>query len=364
MFRATGRSVPARLGTTTDDYERLGIQPHVIKPWEDGMRTDGSRGTYEWWYFDAHLDDGAKLVVVFLTKDFTEFKKPLSPMIRIDLTLPDGTSVQRIVELPAETFAASTETCEVRIGDNLFAGDLHAYTIRARVADIEVDLTLTGEVPAWRPETGYWLFGAKGAQYFAWLPAVPQGRVEVTYRAGSTTATTTGVGYHDHNWGNASVLDLMHHWYWARGAAGPYSVIASYITAQRRYGYSALPVFMLCRDGELIGDDGGKVGFEELGRYTDTVTGKPVDNVTRYTYTDGDQRYVITFTRHSDLASNKFIDELKGPKKAAAKLIGFDGAYLRFAGELRVELFEGGRLVETYTDDALWELMYFGKARP
>ncbi|MDX6201052.1 MAG: hypothetical protein QOJ83_552, partial [Frankiales bacterium] len=87
MFRATGRSVPARLGTTTDDYERLGIQPHVIKPWEDGMRTDGSRGTYEWWYFDAHLDDGAKLVVVFLTKDFTEFKKPLSPMIRIDLTL-------------------------------------------------------------------------------------------------------------------------------------------------------------------------------------------------------------------------------------------------------------------------------------
>ncbi|MDX6211702.1 MAG: hypothetical protein QOF82_789, partial [Frankiales bacterium] len=52
MFRATGRPVPARLGTTTDDYERLGIRPHVIKPWEDGMRTDGSRGTYEWWYFD------------------------------------------------------------------------------------------------------------------------------------------------------------------------------------------------------------------------------------------------------------------------------------------------------------------------
>ncbi|MDX6210365.1 MAG: hypothetical protein QOE24_2756, partial [Frankiales bacterium] len=53
-----------------------------------------------------------------------------------------------------------------------------------------------------------------------------------------------------------------------------------------------------------------------------------------------------------------------GPKKAAAKLIGFDGAYLRFAGELRVELFEGERLMETYTDDALWEMMYFGKARP
>jgi hypothetical protein len=37
---------------------------------------------------------------------------------------------------------------------------------------------------------------------------------------------------------------------------------------------------------------------DELGRYTDTATGKPVGNVTRYTYTDGGERYVVTFTRH------------------------------------------------------------------
>jgi hypothetical protein len=48
----------------------------VIKPWEDGMRIGGSPGTYEWWYFDAHLDDGAKLVVVFLTKQFSAGRPP------------------------------------------------------------------------------------------------------------------------------------------------------------------------------------------------------------------------------------------------------------------------------------------------
>jgi hypothetical protein len=213
------------------------------------MRTDGSRGTYGWWYFDAHLDDGATLVVVFLTKEFTALKKPLSPVIRIDLTLPDGTSVQTVVELDAGTFSAATETCDVRIGDNVFAGDLHTYTIRARVEQVEVDITLAGQVPAWRPETGHWRFGEKGEHYFAWLPSVPQGRVEATYRVGGNGRTATGVGYHDHNWGNAPMLDLMHHWYWARGAAGPYSVIASYITAEKRYGYHALPVFMLARDG-------------------------------------------------------------------------------------------------------------------
>jgi len=65
-----------------------------------------------------------------------------------------------------------------------------------------------------------------------------------------------------------------------------------------------------------------------------------------------------------DLVSDKLIDGLKGPKKAAARLAGFDGAYLRFAGELRIEHYQGGQLVESHADDALRELRYFGKARP
>jgi hypothetical protein len=86
--------------------------------------------------------------------------------------------------------------------------------------------------------------------------------------------------------------------------------------------------------------------------------------VTRYTYTDGDVRYVISFTRHSDLASDRFIDALTWPEKVAATIARFDGAYLRFAGELRIEHYKGDHLVDSHTDDALWELMYFGKAGP
>lgn len=363
MSRTSTDSAPARMGGTPEDYTRLGIEPRAIKPREDGLRTDGSPGTFEWWYFDAHLDDGAKLVVVFYTKEFTDIDRPLTPAIRIDLTLPDGTTANRVVHLDPATFSASTETCDVRIGDNVFAGDLHTYTVRAQVEGVSVDVTLTGQVPSWRPETGHVFFGEQGGQYFAWLPAVPEGRVEATYSVDGHTSTATGIGYHDHNWGNAPMLKLMHHWYWARGSAGPYSVIASYITAEKAYGYTELPIFMLARDGQLLADDTDKVTFEELGRYIDTGTGKPVGNVTRYTYNDGDERYAVTWTRHTDLTASKMADSLKGPKRAAAKLAGFDGAYLRFAGELRIERYRGEELVETHTDEALWELMYFGKAR-
>ena len=52
----------AVMATSPEDYERLGLSPTFIAPWEKGTRTDDSAGTYEWSYFDAHLADGANLV--------------------------------------------------------------------------------------------------------------------------------------------------------------------------------------------------------------------------------------------------------------------------------------------------------------
>src|ERR1700719_4078803 len=131
----------AHIGSTPEDYQRVGIKPDQVLPWEDGARTDGSAGTYEWWYFDAHLDDGAKLVVVFFTKNFTDINRPLAPMIRIDLDLPDGTSYNKIAEWKPAEFAAATDRCNVRIGDNSCSGDLHSSNITARSKDIAVDVS-------------------------------------------------------------------------------------------------------------------------------------------------------------------------------------------------------------------------------
>jgi hypothetical protein len=192
---------------------------------------------------------------------------------------------------------------------------------------------------------------------------VPQGKVDATYSIAGKAHTASGVGYHDHNWGNAPMNSLINHWYWARGQAGPYTSVASYITAEEKFGYTELPIFMLARDGKVVADDATKVRFEELGTYTDTGTGKPVANVTRYTYTSGDDTYVVTFTRHRDLTANRLIDELHGAKKVAARLIRFDGAYLRFTGELRIEHRRAGTVVDSCTDSAIWELMYLGKTQ-
>ncbi|MEA2621835.1 MAG: hypothetical protein QOH61_745 [Chloroflexota bacterium] len=358
------RAPLAVLASTDSDYERYGVAKGRVEPFEDGARTDGRAGTYEWWYFDAHLDDGAKLVVVFMDKDLAASQKPLAPLIRLNLDLADGRSFEKLVTFDPEAWWAATDGADVRIAGNRFSGDLHRYRITARVEEIEVDVTLVGQVPPWRPETGYMLFGPGRDLEFAWLPAVPQGTVTATYRIGADeTHSSTGVGYHDHNWGNVGLMKIINDWYWARGQAGPYSVIASCVTAHKKYDYAPVTLFMLARDGKVVADDGKRTWFETDDTHLDALTGKPVANVTRYRYEGEGETYFATFTRHRDLTRGRFIDNVHGIKRLAAGLVRFDGAYLRFAGELRVERVVDDQVVEEFTNDAIWELMYFGRAR-
>src|SRR5216683_2886085 len=125
-----------------------------------------------------------------------------------------------------------------RIGTNRFVGDLKRYHITATIEEISVDIELTGDVPAWRPKSGHSYFGVEGREkLFAWLPAVPHGLANVRYSIGKEEYRASGSGYHDHNWGDVPMQTLMHNWYWARASVGPYTVIASYITATAAYGY-------------------------------------------------------------------------------------------------------------------------------
>ena len=353
--------LPATLGASDEQYRRLGVSKDHIELWEDGMRTDGGKGTYEWWYFDAYLNDGSKLAITFRTKPIIDVGKTLDPWIDLNLERADGTSIVKHLHIEPHHFTASKKTCDVVMGSNTFKGDLHTYSIHVESEEMVVDASVTGTSPAWRPETGCLFFGEREEYYFAWLPAVPQGDAQVTIAVdGTNPQHYSGIGYHDHNWGNISMLKLMHDWYWARGKIGDYSLIASYITAERRYGSKTFPVFMLARDGKVIADDATKVRFSMRNVAIEPETGKPVAHQVIYEYIDGPERYVLTFTRQKDILHYKFIDELHGIKALLARLLQVDGAYLRFTGGLSLEHYQADQLVETQRDEALWELMYFG----
>src|ERR1700682_6765605 len=127
-----------RLADRPADYKRLGIAPVEIAEFEDGQRIGTQKGRYEWWYFDAHLDDGATVVVVFYTKPNVSPNGPLAPRLTINLTLPDGRRFEKFYDTTADQFTASKEGCDVRIGTNRFVGDLRRYRITAAIEEISV----------------------------------------------------------------------------------------------------------------------------------------------------------------------------------------------------------------------------------
>ena len=357
-----------RMADQAGDYRQLGIARGDIAPWEDGFRTSpGGPGTFEWWYFDAVLDDGATLVINFLVKDIRGGKgldQPPAPVITFELDRADGTHVERTAQVAGEdAFFSSTGHCDVHMGDNSISGDLHTYNIRVEMDGVSADVRLTGQVPSWRPETGHMYFGDGDKRHtFAWLPSVPQGEVDAILTIDGKTEHLRGIGYHDHNWGDEPMRNLMHHWYWARARVDDYTVIASYITAEKKYGYTEIPIFLLAKEGKIIADNSSLVRFSKSEEHLDPVTGKPVADLVVYEYdagSEGGERYRVTFRREKTIVQNQMIDSVKGLKRLLAKMVGFDGAYLRFTGQVTVERLSGE--ASTITAPGLWELMYFGK---
>lgn len=346
-------------------YQQMGLNKHQVELWEDGSRVDGKKGNYEWWYFDSHYPDGTVLVIFFFSKMPIAVDGPIKPIATMELTLPNG---QKFSEEVYATLAEShyaKDKCDVKIGACHCSGDLKHYDVVFQGKTMSAKMTLDGTIRAWRSQTGSIFFGDKEQYYFAWLPAIPEGVAiaDVTYDNGKQLHLE-GSGYHDHNWGNTSMMNLMHHWYWGRAKIGNYKVISSWITAGKKYGFKDHDVFMIAKDGQIIGDNSNHtLKFLPTDRYVDEHTGKPVYNKVIYEYTtDGGEVYRITYHRSGDINKTCFVDVLPKPLGFLAKLVGFDGGYLRFEGIATVEKIVDGQIVESVSDPAVWELMYFGKS--
>jgi len=287
-----------RLADRPAGLSETGIDPVKVAQFEDGQRMGTAKGRYDGWYFDAHLDDGATVVVTFYTKPN---HGPLAPGVTINLTLPDGRQFDRIYSTTADQLTMSKEKCDVRVGPITLPMISIATASQLPLRKYLSRSSLAGEVRPWRPKSGHFYFGSGGREkLFAWLPSVPQGLASVRYKVGDKEYRASGSGYHDHGWGDAPAQTLMHNWYWARAKVGPYTVIASRITATEAYGYETQIIYMSAKDGEIIATMTPGLLPDRARRHR-SKTGKPVADITRYSYRDGDTRYVVTFERQKTL---------------------------------------------------------------
>ncbi len=301
-------------------------------------------------------------MVVFYTKPVQEVASAqMKPCILVSWTKKNGIHYSKMHLLEKEEYAFSKEKCEIKIGKSFLKGDLHKYEVHLDLPDIQVDMTLIGEVPAWRPGTGHVFFGKKEKQFFAWLPAVPKGKITGTFSYKNETKQLTGSGYHDHNWGNANMYYLMNHWYWSRVDMGEYTIIASQIVAQKKFGYAQVPIFMVAENGKILADSAVEyLKFVPTEREIEPFSKRPLYQKIIFNYDSPTQAYILTLQQKEVIEKRQFLEALQGFKKRIALLLQINSTYLRMTGEATLSVSKQGK-TENLKGEAIWEQFYFGE---
>ena len=198
------------------------------------------------------------------------------------------------------------------------------------------DIRLKSSIRPYRPQDG---IIKAGEDYFAWLAAVPNGKVEGTLDINNLKKNIIGSGYHDHNWGNTPLQHLFDGWVWFRGEIDNKTVVAAvlYMT-DKRGGYDVPILFIADSSNTLVnkfGEDGlytkRSSRIEDLYNKHNEPLFSSLDMVTE----DGQK---ISIKGKSVLDNSSLFErgKLPIPLKIAMNIAGIDPFYTRFDSDLRL----------------------------
>ena len=334
-------------------FEKEGLRREP-EPWEDGTRVDNLPGRFEWWYFDAHLDDGTTVVAAIFSKPYVNTQLPCSPQVKLNIVEPNGEAFLETEDFKAADFSASEQRCDVKVGKNWIRGDLKTYTLHFEIKGYSADLKFEGVVPAWRPGVGKCYFGENLHDYFGWIVPIPYGHVSGKIVRKGQEREVTGSGYHDHNFGNVALTKIIDHWYWGRLKIADYSCIFFQLVATKRYGFERLPLFMFAKGERILTGDGSKLTVSEKEMCTH-ATGKSYPGILNFLWQAGNDSLDITLSKPEIIDERNLLAGFSFLKRTLAGLF-VRPYYFRFNAdtELRID-FEG--IKDKQREKAIYESM-------
>ena len=289
-----------------------------------------------------------------MTKPLLQRRDPLTPGVTITITRPDGQKLARFPLYPPEQFSAAGDRCDVKIGPSWVQGDLHCYELHAEDNGLAADLVFTGIAPPWRPGTGKNYYDASLSRYFAWLPAIPYGTVQGTLTYDGQTYAVQGAGYHDHNWGNIGLDQVMSHWYWGRAHVGNYSLIFVEMVSTRAYGRNKIPVFMLAKGDRLLTGDGAPLTLE-TGDFQVHSSGRDYPNQLDFHWQASQGTVHITLHQPQIIEATSLLGFLPRWQQKLVRLIR-NPYYFRFQAEMELTI-DLDYVQASERGHALYELM-------
>lgn len=356
-----------RLLGADEDYQRLGIKRDTIEVWEDGRRLAPGKGHWEWWYFDAIMDDGMVVTIQFMTKNNKSIKQEEdTPLLKCLVTTAEGVSYEQDLSFELSECSIAEGACDVRYGQNRFFGDLSTYQIRV-VSDGHVgcDLKLTSTASPYRPETGIFELDNDPEKIYTWFCTVPGGIVEGTVELDGKPIHVNGTGYHDHQWGTTNYPQWFNNWVWARQNFGDYFVLVFDYVSSRKSGAKRIPiVFVEDKNGQIVYSSTSNVKCRVEEEQVDPESGKDLPVRIAYKFWDDAGKSLTYRLTATGTTESKNANTMGLPKiaKALMKAKDFNMSYTRHTalGEMELDLGDGAPVKRS--GDLIYEFMYPGNS--
>ena len=199
----------------------------------------------QWWYFDAVLESGHRLLTFFLPRfaGSIEGNEPGLPMLDVALRSPEGETIrERRFFRPSELVASRDHFAAEfgREGSVAFEpaaepGGLGRYRLRARTGKIRCDLEISPEVPPWAPTRSGQLprplmmllsRSLTTREYVHYVSYVPRGRLRGRITADGRILDARGVAYHEQGRMNFCLARLCTAWYWLHIEHPPWTILS------------------------------------------------------------------------------------------------------------------------------------------
>lgn len=177
---------------------------------EDRMHIDfpmkNKEREFEWWYFDAALDNGDHLVVMYSINDTR--LKPRQPSVRTNIYEKNGNEIWELKKYDETEVSVNYAHCDVKLGEE-FCID------RGEYYELYTNINGNGAHLKFYPINNSWTKPAS-KNLMGWTVAIPYGRVEGVLIKNGVEESVKGTGYHDHNWGTKSMGGIFKNWYWGK----------------------------------------------------------------------------------------------------------------------------------------------------
>ncbi|KAI2469447.1 hypothetical protein F4781DRAFT_421946 [Annulohypoxylon bovei var. microspora] len=255
---ALGKSVfwsPA-YDNVTSDVEILSDPSNL-----DGFKMNTSAmvgGSFDFWYFDvvSESTDAGVNIVFFNTGDFY-YQLGNDQPLAVQLTGKFSNGIEFFVQTFAtEGVTVKNDECGVAAD---FRGSGTSFTgTNLHMPNVEYVITYDGSAGGVEGTTTF--NNTAGANqnllpYLFWANAVPDAEAFVNLTIdGAPLEIADGIGYHDKNWGQKSVITSLKYWDWGHARVGPYAIVwydlLDYNNTEHAYAYVA-------KDGEAPCVNGG-----------------------------------------------------------------------------------------------------------